>query len=127
MLAQSAARAGLRASSRSIYSATATRARRRSCGSTSAAGPLSIDVARLTDALARSARLPGLIGWIDGSGLEPFIAQLCSTPGLPRFIGNSVDASAQVRDPRRFFALLDELEIPHPQVAFTRPRRRTAG
>ncbi|ALE57162.1 ATP-grasp domain-containing protein [Paraburkholderia sp. RL17-368-BIF-A] len=121
MLAQSAARAGLRVVALDLFGDRDTR-EASDLWFDIGGGPLSIDVARLTDALARSARLPGLIGWIDGSGLEPFIAQLCSTPGLPRFIGNSVDASAQVRDPRRFFALLDELEIPHPQVAFTRPR-----
>jgi predicted ATP-grasp superfamily ATP-dependent carboligase len=120
MLAQSAARAGLRVVALDVFGDRDTR-EASELWFDIGGGPLSIDVARLTDALQRSARLPGMIGWIDGSGLEPFVAQLCSAPGLPRFIGNSVDASAAVREPRRFFALLDELGIPHPPVAFTRP------
>ncbi|MFM0436527.1 ATP-grasp domain-containing protein [Paraburkholderia strydomiana] len=120
MLAQSAARAGLRVVALDVFGDRDTR-EASELWFDIGGGPLSIDAARLTDALERSARLPGMIGWIDGSGLEPFVAQLRSAPGLPRFIGNSVDATAAVRDPRRFFALLDELGIPHPPVAFTRP------
>ncbi|CAB3683016.1 ATP-grasp domain-containing protein [Paraburkholderia rhynchosiae] len=120
MLAQSAARAGLRVVALDVFGDRDTLDASELWFDIGGA-PLSIDAARLTDALERSARLPGMIGWIDGSGLEPFVAQVCSVPGLPRFIGNSVDASAAVRDPRRFFALLGELDIPHPPVAFTRP------
>jgi predicted ATP-grasp superfamily ATP-dependent carboligase len=49
------------------------------------------------------------------------MAQLCRAPGLPRFLGNDAEASAAVREPQRFFALLDALHIPHPAVAFARP------
>ncbi|WP_027798152.1 ATP-grasp domain-containing protein [Paraburkholderia dilworthii] len=120
MLAQSAARAGLRVVALDVFGDRDTR-EASELWFDIGGGPLSIDAARLTDALERSARLPGMIGWIDGSGLEPFVAQLCSAPALPRFIGNPVDTSAAVRDPRRFFALLDEIQIPHPPVAFMRP------
>lgn len=120
MLAQSAARAGLRVAALDVFGDRDTRAAAELWFDIGA-GPLSIDYARLVAALERAARLPGMIGWIGGSGLEPFVAQLCRARGLPRFIGNPVEASAAVREPQRFFALLDALEIPHPAVAFTRP------
>ncbi|MBW0445254.1 ATP-grasp domain-containing protein [bacterium M00.F.Ca.ET.228.01.1.1] len=120
MLAQSAARAGLRVVALDVFGDRDTR-EAAELWFDIGGGPLSIDPEKLAGALGRCARLPGLIGWIDGSGLEPFIARLCEVPGLPRFIGNAAQASAQVRDPRRFFALLDELDIPHPPVALTLP------
>ena len=120
MLAQSAARAGLRVVALDVFGDRDTR-EAAELWFDIGAGQLSIDYARLVAALERAARLPGLIGWIDGSGLDPFVAQLCRTRGLPRFIGNPAEASAAVREPRRFFALLDALDIPHPAVAFTRP------
>jgi uncharacterized protein len=120
MLAQSAARAGLRVVALDVFGDRDTR-EAAELWFDIGAGQLSIDYARLVAALERAARLPGLIGWIDGSGLEPFVAQLCRTRGLPRFIGNPAEASAAVREPRRFFALLDAHDIPHPAVAFTRP------
>jgi len=120
MLAQSAARAGLRVVALDVFGDRDTR-EAAELWFDIGAGQLSIDYARLVAALERASRLPGLIGWIDGSGLEPFVAQLCRTRGLPRFIGNPAEASAAVREPRRFFALLDALDIPHPAVAFTRP------
>ena len=120
MLAQSATRAGLRVVALDLFGDRDTREASEVWFDIGGGG-LAIDPARLAEALARCARLPGMLGWIDGSGLEPFVARLCSAAGLPRFIGNPAEASAQVRDPRRFFALLDELGIAHPPVAFTRP------
>lgn len=120
MLAQSAARAGLRVAALDIFGDRDTR-EASGLWFDIGGGQLSIDAARLAAALERTARLPGLIGWIDGSGLEPFVAQLCGMHGLPRFIGNPVEASAAVREPQRFFALLDALDIPHPPVAFAPP------
>jgi predicted ATP-grasp superfamily ATP-dependent carboligase len=120
MLAQSAARAGLRVAALDVFGDRDTR-EASELWFDIGGGPLAIDGQQLAAALERTARLPGLIGWIDGSGLEPFVAHLCAMPGLPRFIGNPVEASAAVREPQRFFALLDALDIPHPPVAFAPP------
>jgi predicted ATP-grasp superfamily ATP-dependent carboligase len=84
-------------------------------------GGLSVDRARLFDALERVARVPHMLGFIVGSGLEPFAEELARAPRLPHFMGNSAEATAAVREPRRFFALLDELGIAHPDLSFTRP------
>ncbi|MFC0400225.1 ATP-grasp domain-containing protein [Paraburkholderia rhizosphaerae] len=82
---------------------------------------LSVDHDKLFDALARVARLPRMLGVIAGSGLEPFARELHALPGLPRLIGNDLHAIAAVREPSRFFALLDELGIAYPDVSYTRP------
>ncbi|MGF6720964.1 putative ATP-grasp superfamily ATP-dependent carboligase [Paraburkholderia sp. GAS41] len=120
MLAQSAARAGLRVVALDVFGDRDTR-EAAELWFDIGAGPLSIDATRLVAALERAARLPGMIGWIGGSGLEPFVTQLCRTRDLPRLIGNPEHVNAAVRDPQRFFALLDALDIPHPAVAFARP------
>jgi predicted ATP-grasp superfamily ATP-dependent carboligase len=125
-LAQSAARAGLHAAALDIFGDRDTREAAELWFDIGAAGgALAIDRARLVDGLTRLARLPGLLGWIGGSGLEPLLPRLCAEPGLPRFLGNDAEAIAAVREPRRFFALLDALRIAHPAVSFERPA--TAG
>ena len=120
LLAQSAARAGLRVAALDIFGDRDT-LEAAELWFDIGGGALTIDPALLTDALTRVAHLPHFVGWIGGSGLEPLMAQLCREPGLPRFIGNTIEASAAVREPRRFFALLDALRIPHPAVSFARP------
>jgi predicted ATP-grasp superfamily ATP-dependent carboligase len=82
---------------------------------------LSVDRDKLFEALARVARLPRMLGLIAGSGLEPFARELHERAGMPRFIGNDMHAIEAVREPTRFFALLDELCVEHPEVSLTRP------
>jgi uncharacterized protein len=82
---------------------------------------LSIDRDKLFDTLARVARLPRMLGLIAGSGLEPFARELHEREDLPRFIGNDMRAIEAVREPQRFFALLDALGVGHPEVSFVRP------
>jgi uncharacterized protein len=120
MLAQSAARSGLRIIALDTFGDRDTREASMQWLGIGGA-PLAIDGALLADALARTARVPGLIGWIAGSGIEPFVAQLCGAPGLPYFIGNPVACSATVREPQRFFPMLDALAIPHPPIRFAPP------
>ncbi|QYD73098.1 ATP-grasp domain-containing protein [Paraburkholderia edwinii] len=88
---------------------------------------LSMDRDRLFDALARVARLPRMLGLIAGSGLEPFARELHERTDMPRFIGNDMRAIDAVREPGRFFALLDELGVEHPEVSFARPPEDTGG
>jgi predicted ATP-grasp superfamily ATP-dependent carboligase len=82
---------------------------------------LSVDRDKLFEALARVARLPRMQGLIAGSGLEPFARELHERADMPRFIGNDMHAIEAVREPTRFFALLDELGVEHPEVSLTRP------
>lgn len=120
MLAQSARRAGLNVAALDIFGDRDTRQYAPLWFDIGGEG-LSIDRQRLVDALERTARLPRMLGFVAGSGLEPLVRELCSAPRLPRFIGNSAEATAAVRAPQRFFALLDRLGIAHPQVSFTLP------
>ncbi|WP_244850315.1 ATP-grasp domain-containing protein [Caballeronia sp. SL2Y3] len=119
MLAQSAARAGLNVVALDIFGDRDTRTHAGMWFDIGGEG-LSIDRARLYDALQRVARLPRMLGLVVTSGLEPLAIELSRAPGVPRFIGNGAQ-SAAVRDPRRFFALLDDAHIAHPDVRFTRP------
>ncbi|MFX1738275.1 ATP-grasp domain-containing protein [Paraburkholderia sp. A1RI_3L] len=123
MLAQSAARAGLRVAALDLFGDRDTREASAIWFDVSgpASNGLCIDGARLVDALQRVTRLPNLLGWIGTSGVEPLARELLDAPGLPRLIGNSAEATAAVREPERFFALLDALHIAHPAVSFTVP------
>jgi predicted ATP-grasp superfamily ATP-dependent carboligase len=120
MLAQSARRAGLSVAALDIFGDRDTRRYAPLWFDIGGEG-LSIDPQRLFDALERTARLPRMLGFVAGSGLEPHMRELCSASRLPRFIGNGADATAAVREPRRFFALLDRLGIAHPEVSYLPP------
>ncbi|MEX3936597.1 ATP-grasp domain-containing protein [Paraburkholderia phymatum] len=120
MLAQSAAHAGYQVVALDLFGDRDTRLYSKLWVDIGGQG-LSIDRGKLRAALERVARLPRLIGFVAGSGLEPHIDFVQHTAQLPRLIGNDADATAAVREPRRFFALLDELGIAHPDVAFERP------
>lgn len=122
LVAQSAARAGLRVAALDIFGDRDTRAAAELWFDIGG-GALAVDRTRLVDALTRLARLPDLLGWVGGSGLEPLMPQLSGEPGLPRLLGNGAETLAAVREPRRFFALLDTLRIAHPAVSFERPAR----
>jgi predicted ATP-grasp superfamily ATP-dependent carboligase len=120
MLAQSAADAGYQVAALDLFGDRDTRRYAKLWLDTGGNG-LSIERDRLQAALERVARLPRLIGYVTGSGIEPHIGWLQETARLPRLIGNDARATEAVRDPRRFFALLDELRIGHPEVAFECP------
>ncbi|HEY2022076.1 ATP-grasp domain-containing protein [Paraburkholderia sp.] len=122
LLAQSAACAGLRVAALDIFGDRDTRKAAELWFDIGGDG-LAVDPVRLVDALTRVARLPDLLGWIGGSGLEPLMTQLCREPGLPRLLGNAAPTLDAVREPRRFFALLDALRIAHPAVSFEPPAR----
>ncbi|MEP9322202.1 ATP-grasp domain-containing protein [Paraburkholderia phymatum] len=120
MLAQSAAHAGYRVAALDLFGDRDTRRYAKLWLDTGGTG-LSLDRDKLHGALERVVRLPRLIGYVVGSGIEPHIGWLHDTARLPRPIGNDAGATAAVRDPARFFALLDELGIAHPETAFERP------
>ena len=122
LVAQSAARAGLNVVALDIFGDRDTREHAGMWFDIGGNG-LSIDRTRLFDALEHAARLPRMLGLIVTSGLESLAGELSRAPGVPRFIGNGAQAAA-VRDPRRFFALLDEAHIAHPEVRYAMPESR---
>jgi predicted ATP-grasp superfamily ATP-dependent carboligase len=120
LFTESALRGGLNVAALDVFGDRDTRQRARLWLDIGGA-PLAVDPDKLFEALARVARLPRMLGFIAGSGLEPFAASLHDRPRLPRLIGNDAHATAAVRTPQRFFALLDELGVAHPPVSFMPP------
>jgi uncharacterized protein len=121
LFTESAAQARLNVAALDLFGDRDTRQRAKVWLDVGGAG-LSVDRDRLFDALARVARLPRILGLIAGSGLEPFARELHERADLPRLIGNDMRAIDAVRVPQRFFALLDELGVQHPEVSFARPK-----
>ncbi|HET8747698.1 MAG TPA: ATP-grasp domain-containing protein, partial [Ramlibacter sp.] len=77
--------------------------------------------ALLLPALQRASHETRVIGWVAGSGFEAAPELLdAQVDGLP-LLGMSAGALQRVRDPAAFFALLDRLQLPHPEVAFQAP------
>jgi uncharacterized protein len=62
-------------------------------------------------------------GAVYGSGFEDATDLLCKLRSACRLFGNTPETVERMKNPREFFPLLDELGIPHPEVAFAAPRR----
>jgi uncharacterized protein len=77
---------------------------------------LQIDGAALLDALQVLARRGGVQGWIAGAGFEARPELLEAGAALLPLCGMAGAGVRRVRDPRVFFACLDELGIAHPPV-----------
>jgi predicted ATP-grasp superfamily ATP-dependent carboligase len=75
-------------------------------------------------ALAEQAPSP-LLGVIYGSGLEDRPHLLARIAERWPLLGNTVETVTRIKDPETFFATLDELAIPHPPTAMTRPKNGT--
>ncbi len=125
-LAAAAARAGLRPLAADLFRDRDTR--RQAWRSRRIAGSVTtgFDEASLIEGLDRlSAEAGGAsIGLVTGAGLEgraDLLAMLDARYGL---IGNGSAQTQRMKDPARFFALLDRLSVPHPEVAFWPPAAR---
>ncbi len=73
------------------------------------------------ESLEKDASSP-ILGVVYGSGFEDRPQLLARIAGRWRLLGNPPDIVARLKEPRRFFALLDELGIPHPTTTVTKPR-----
>ncbi|HYN77884.1 MAG TPA: ATP-grasp domain-containing protein, partial [Lamprocystis sp. (in: g-proteobacteria)] len=81
-----------------------------------------LDPARLRGAIERLGASGGApLGLVYGAGLESSPELLSALPGEMRLLGNGPAVLALLADPVRFFALLNRLEIPHPQTRFDPP------
>ena len=60
-------------------------------------------------------------GLVYSSGLEARPELLARLATGRRLYGNSPEIVARTKNPRQFFALLEQLGIPHPEVRFDRP------
>jgi len=82
---------------------------------------LRFDRRRLLAAAAELAPPDRSAGLVYGSGFEGRIALLSRLAAGRRLFGNRPGVIAEVREPTRFFPLLDRLGILHPEVRFLPP------
>ncbi len=120
-LAISAQRAGWNVHALDLFGDVDTRNAAQSWTSIGEADALRIDGARFLDGLKAASRDPRCLGWIAGAGFEPHPELLDEGARVLPLIGNGSTVTQHVRDPRRFFAALDGLGIPHPVTQFTAP------
>ncbi|NPT40412.1 ATP-grasp domain-containing protein [Paraburkholderia sp. 1N] len=125
MLAESARRAGWRVIALDLFGDVDTRAAVDEWHQIGDPATLQLDPARTYAALERAASLPGVMGWVAGSGFEscPQLLQ-ARFPALP-LLGNPSQAYEAVRTPARFFGLLAAQGIPFPETLARRPPETT--
>lgn len=121
LLAEAAVRDGHDVVALDLFGDADTRRSSREWRPIGAPGSLRIDARRLLEALAELAAGRAVDGWIAGSGFdgEPDLLERASAL-LPRH-GTSAASARRVRDPRSFFAVLDEAGIEHPAVSHALP------
>jgi predicted ATP-grasp superfamily ATP-dependent carboligase len=121
-LAASASRAGHRAIVLDYFADRDTSAFAVECRSVAAVGALRFDRRALVASVqAATSRCAGLVY---GSGFEGCPGLLSRLIQGIRLYGNAPAVVAAVRDPLRFFGLLDRLAIRHPKVRLAAPRDR---
>ncbi|ALL70089.1 COG1821 family protein (plasmid) [Paraburkholderia caribensis MBA4] len=121
MLAESARRAGWRVIVLDLFGDTDTRRASGMWYPIGDAASLSIDPQRTREALDAASRTPDVMGWIPGAGFEAHRDLLDDTSIALPMLGNTRESYDAVRDPARFFALLDDAGIPHPETQWQAP------
>ncbi|WP_245253639.1 ATP-grasp domain-containing protein [Paraburkholderia sp. LEh10] len=121
MLAESARRAGWRVIVLDLFGDTDTRRASGAWHSIGDPASFSIDPRRVRDALDAASRTPNVMGWIAGSGFEAHRDLLDDSRIALAPIGNTRAAHEAVRDPARFFSLLSDAGIAHPETRLDAP------
>ncbi len=114
-LAESARRGGYRAAVLDCFADRDTRAAAVECSVVAAAAGFHFDRRALLDAAATLGPDTPLVY---GSGFEARPGLLSRLAAGRDVFGNPPAVVRAVKDPRRFFPLLDALAIPHPEVAY---------
>lgn len=81
-----------------------------------------IDADRVLAALSSLREHPGLIGWVAGADFECMPELLANAAERLPLLGTEPAQVARLRDPHTFFATLDALGLPHPDVRFDGPQ-----
>jgi predicted ATP-grasp superfamily ATP-dependent carboligase len=121
VLAESAAQAGFGVVALDLFGDLDTRSACRQWLPLAAAGASAIDAGMLAAALHAAAQMPGVVGWVAGSGFEAAASWLDAAPATLPLLGMASAEVNAVRDPRRFFATLARLGLPHPATRFEPP------
>jgi predicted ATP-grasp superfamily ATP-dependent carboligase len=82
---------------------------------------LLVDPARLRHELQRAARLPGVDGWVPGSGFEGAPELLAAGGATLPCLAIEPSTMKRVRDPADFFGALDRHRLTHPPVSLELP------
>ena len=82
---------------------------------------LRIEPARLRHELRRAARLPGVDGWVPGSGFEGAPELLAAGGATLPCLAIEPLTMQRVRDPADFFGVLDRHRLTHPPVSLDPP------
>lgn len=117
-LAESARRGGYRATVLDCFADRDTRAAAAACRAVARAATLHFDRRALLDAAAELAPAAPLVY---GAGVEARPRLLAGLAAGRDLLGNAPAALRAVKDPRRFFPLLEALAIPHPEVRHDPP------
>jgi predicted ATP-grasp superfamily ATP-dependent carboligase len=84
----------------------------------------SIDKPEAIQSLLKQLPSDMIFNLICGSGIESFYPVLENLPSHIHLIGNKTDTIRQLRTPELFFNQLLQLNIPHPETRFTRPKAK---
>lgn len=117
-LAQSARRGGYRVTVLDCFADRDTRVAAAECRAVARPASLHFSRRALLDAAAELAPAAPLVY---GSGFEAHPRLLARLAEGRRLLGNAAAVLRAVKDPRRFFLLLDALAIPHPEVRHDPP------
>ena len=82
-----------------------------------------LDAQRTLAALESLTDEPDLLGWVAGSDFECEPELLARAAQCLPLIGTAADDVARLRDPEVFFAALDRLGLPHPEVRLAAPEQ----
>lgn len=122
-LAKAAARAGLPVRGVDGFADADTRALSQAWQRAPLTAAYSLDGDALLAAAAHLCPPDRCQGLVYGSGFESDPGLLARLAQGRRLYGNTPDVLARTGDPARFFALLHQLGIPHPQTSLKRPQR----
>jgi predicted ATP-grasp superfamily ATP-dependent carboligase len=121
LLAQSARRAGWTVVALDLFGDIDTRAAADEWHPIGDPAALRVDRDLLLAALEDARKHADCVGWVAGAGFEPHHDLLETGARVLPLLGNDRATLDRVRDPRAFFAALDELGVPHPQTRFDAP------
>ena len=122
-LAVSAARGGHAAVVLDCFGDRDTRALAAACHAVGSAGGIRLDGRALLASARAEAPPQQSAGLVYGGGLEARTGLLARLARGRRLYGNPPEVVTAVKDPHRFFRLLDRLGIRHPAVRFRAPAR----
>ena len=120
-LAESARQGGWEVIALDLFGDTDTRDASVHWASIGEPSALLVDPARLRHELRRAARLPGVDGWVPGSGFEGAPELLAAGAATLPCLAVEPATMKRLRDPADFFGVLDRHRLAHPPISLDLP------